>query len=98
MLLVSKLYELSTYIMQLFSNMSKHVSISTIPYFLDYSGLQTFWVWYANHAFYFGHLRYINTADIERFLGVAYLERPISTFSQFFQLFFLVCKFYKLGL
>ena len=35
---------------------------------------------------------------IEGCLVVAYLERSISTFSQFFQLFFLVCKFYNLGL
>ena len=56
--------------------------------FSFFPGLRTVWTWYANHASYFGHLRYIHSVRVEGCLVVAYLERSILTLSQFFQLFF----------
>ena len=41
---------------------------------------------------------YIYNVRIDGCLVVAYLERSISTLNRFFRLFFLVCKFYNLGL
>ena len=40
----------------------------------------------------------IYSVGIEGCVVVAYLERSALSFSQFFELYFIVCKFYKLGL
>ena len=71
------------------------ISMSTSTYFLAFSrllrpGIQII------HSI--SDILDIYSVRIDGCLVVAYLERSISTFSQFFQLFFLFCKFYKLAL